>query len=98
MTTLNVTVSQSRVANPFGREIAEYLIIKDSYDMAHIVPSVKADEWSSDYGYQAVAKVNVNRPAVMAGDVEDDILYIIKEEAIKEKICITNVAGTLFVK
>lgn len=101
MTTLYVTVSQHRVANPFGREAVEYFLIKDSNDCVYIVPSDEANEWSSEYGYHVVAKVNVDRPLVMVGNIEDieaEIISIIREEAIQEEICITNMAGTLFVK
>lgn len=101
MKTLNIAVSQSRVANPFGREVAKYLIIGDARDCAHIVSSADAEEWSSEYGYETVAIVNVDRPMIMAGsfeEIEADILSIIKEEAINEEICVTNEAGTLFIK
>lgn len=101
MTTLNISVSQARVANVAGKEVAKYFIIGDSCDLAYIVSSKDADDWNPDYGFHVVTEVNVEMPVIVSGsreEIESDILSIIKDEAVKENICSLNECGTLFIK
>lgn len=99
MKELVIIVHQSRVNSPEGREVWNYILVKDENDYVYIVREEKADEWTESLGFHHVAKVSVNAPAVMAGSLEEieaDFCEIIKAEAVKEGICEADEAGNLW--
>ena len=99
MKNFEISVKQERVNSPEGREVWNYILVKDANDYVHIVREEKADEWPESLGFHHVAKVSVNAPAVMAGSLEEieaDFREIIKESAVKEGICEADEAGNLW--
>lgn len=97
---LNLSLVQSRVCNPFGTAVVEYIVLKDERDVAYIIRAEDRKEWEGG-GFEAVAQVNVTRPIIMSGtkaEVDGDIEMIIEREIVEAGICETNDAGTLFVK
>lgn len=99
--TLNISINQANVNNPFGAETVEYLVIKGADNLAYIIRAEDKKEWPEKYGYEAVAQVNVTRPTIMSGtkaEVDGDIQRIIEDKVVETGICETNDAGTLFVK
>lgn len=102
MKTLKVAVSQPRVANPAGREIVEYAIVKfPDTDNAMIIPGDRVSETCDNWPYyKQIAKIEVDRPVIMAGsfeEVEADIMQIIRSEAIDAGILEENECGALFI-
>lgn len=99
MKTLNLTIGQPRVAN-LGTDVAKYYLIADDRDVARIIPAAESAEWLQ-YDYTIAAAINVTRPTIMGGSLEEieaDIYSIIEDELVRAGIAETNDAGVLFIK
>lgn len=103
MTTLNVTIAQPRVSNPFGAFMCEYFICKIVRDNVAFIFSAEemAEDSTPSAAWETIAKINVTRPYVMAGsvdEIEQDIINVIRREVVKSGVCTENKFGVLFAK